>query len=67
MENEMGNRIKQLRLQAHMTQEELGKIIGVNKAAIQKYESGHVTNIKRRKISALCRFFNVSPTWLRWG
>lgn len=64
MENTMGMRIKQLRLQAHMTQEELGKVIGVNKAAIQKYESGQTMNMKRSKIAALSKFFKVSPTWL---
>jgi len=64
MENTMGERIKQLRLQAHMTQEELGKVIGVNKAAIQKYESGQTTNMKRNKIAALSKFFKVTPTWL---
>lgn len=64
MENTMGMRIKQLRLQAHMTQEELGKVIGVNKAAIQKYESGQTMNMKRNKIAALSKFFKVSPTWL---
>lgn len=64
MDNVMGNRIKQLRLQANLTQEELGKIIGVNKAAIQKYESGQVMNMKRSKIATLSKYFKVDPTWL---
>lgn len=64
MDNVMGNRIKQLRLQANLTQEELGKVIGVNKAAIQKYESGQTMNMKRSKIAALSKYFKVDPTWL---
>ena len=34
----MGERIKQLRQANGLTQEELGKYIGVKKAAIMKYE-----------------------------
>lgn len=35
---DMGERIKQLRIANGLTQEELGKYIGVQKAAIRKYE-----------------------------
>ena len=35
----MGDIIKSLRIQKGMTQEELGKVIGVQKSAIRKYES----------------------------
>ena len=41
----MGERIKQLRIANGLTQEELGKYIGVQKAAIRKYEKGEVKNI----------------------
>ena len=34
---DMGERIKKLRLEKGLTQEELGKIIGVQKSAIRKY------------------------------
>lgn len=60
----MGERLKQLREQKKLTQEEVGAIIGVNKAAIQKYESGKVENIKRSNIKKLADFFNVTPTYL---
>ena len=43
-----GERIKMLRKEHNLTQEELGAKIGVQKAAIQKYEKGTVKNIKRR-------------------
>ena len=36
----MGERIKQLRIANGLTQEDLGKYIGVQKSAIRKYEKG---------------------------
>lgn len=40
MNNILGIRLKERRKLKGMTQEELGKHIGVQKAAVQKYESG---------------------------
>lgn len=60
----MGERIKQLRKEFGMTQEELGKYIGVKKAAILKYEKGDVQNMKRASIEKLSKLFNVSPSYL---
>lgn len=62
--NNMGEIIKQLRLQKGITQEELGKVIGVQKSAIRKYESGMVQNIKRSSIKKLADYFAVSPSYL---
>lgn len=60
----MGERIKQLRQQKGLTQEQLGKHIGVKKAAIAKYEKGNVKNMKRSTIEILSNLFNVSPSYL---
>ena len=60
----MGKRIKELRLKKGVTQEELGKVIGVQKAAILKYESGLVENMKRSSIKKLAEYFNVKPSYL---
>lgn len=60
----MGERIKQLRLEKGLTQEELGKYIGVKKAAIMKYEKGNVKNMKRSTIQTLSKLFNVTPSYL---
>lgn len=57
-----GQVIKQLRERAGMTQTELGKILGVNKSTIQKYENGMVQNLKIRTIRTLCETF-VVPSW----
>ncbi len=50
---EIGDLIKQARLKKGLTQEELGKIVGVQKSAIAKYENGRVVNIKRSTLQKL--------------
>ena len=60
----MGEIIKQLRLERGITQEELGKVIGVQKSAIRKYESGMVENIKRSSIKKLADYFGVTPSYI---
>lgn len=57
----MGEYIKQLRLSKGWSQEELGKFIGVNRAAVNKWELGTVENIKRSTIKKLSQVFEVSP------
>lgn len=60
----MGERIRQLRIANGLTQEELGKYIGVQKSAIRKYEKGEVKNMKRTSIQILSNLFKVSPSYL---
>ena len=60
----IGEKIKRLRLERGMTQEELGKAIGVQKAAVNKYETGIVVNLKREIIQKLARTLDVNPVWL---
>lgn len=57
----VGERIKTYRLERGWTQEELGKQLGVGKAAIQKYESGQVQNLKSATIKTLCEIFDAQP------
>ena len=59
-----GEKIKQLRKSLGMTQEELGDLIGVQKAAINKYETGVVVNLKQTTIAALSKALHVSPVEL---
>ena len=59
-----GEKIRNARKAKGMTQEELGAKIGVQKAAINKYETGIVVNLKRSTIAALSRALGVSPTYL---
>lgn len=58
----VGDYIKKLRKSKNLTQEELGKIVGVQRAAVQKWESGQTHNLKRDTIQKLSNFFNVSPS-----
>lgn len=60
----MGERLKELRLQKGATQEEVGKVISVSKATIMKYEKGLVENLKRSSIEKLAKYFNVAPSYL---
>ena len=50
---DIGLKIKEARLQKGLTQEELGKIVGLQKSAIAKYENGRVVNIKRSTLQKL--------------
>lgn len=60
----MGERIKALRIQHGLTQEELGQKVGVQKSAIYKYETGLVVNLKRSMIEKLALALGVKPTYL---
>ena len=60
----MGERIKTLRIQHGLTQEELGQKVGVQKSAIYKYETGLVVNLKRSMIEKLALALGVKPTYL---
>lgn len=64
MSNIIGERIKYLRTLADMSQEELGNRVGVQRAAINKYEKGSVTNIPIATIEKIAQTFDVSPTYL---
>ena len=50
---EIGKKIREARIAKGMTQEELGKIVGLQKSAIAKYENGRVVNIKRSTLQKL--------------
>ena len=59
-----GERIRQLRIEHQMTQEELGAKVGVQKAAIYKYENGLVVNLKRSILEKLAIVLDTTPTYL---
>lgn len=60
----VAERIKQLRKEANLTQEELADQLGLKKVSIQKYENGGVTNIKSQTLEKLGEIFNVSPAYI---
>ena len=59
-----GERIRQLRIQHQMTQEELGAKVGVQKAAIYKYENGLIVNLKRSTLEKLAIVLETTPSYL---
>lgn len=59
-----GERIKRLRNSVNLTQSELGDLLGVKKASIQKYENGSVVNLKTEIVESLANIFNVSPAYI---
>lgn len=59
----LANRIKELRNSHHLSQEQLGNIIGVAKSTISSYENGNSTPADEIKTS-ICKYFNVSMDYL---
>ncbi len=64
MNETIGARLKELRLQKEYTQEYVGNIIGVSKQTLYKYENGIVTNIPSDKIEALAKVYGVTPDYI---
>jgi repressor LexA len=62
----MGEYIKKLRKEHDLTQDELGQKLNppVNRAAINKWETGQVENIKRTHIEQMSKIFGVMPSEL---
>lgn len=62
----MNVRIKELRKELQLSQEEFGKKLGITKSAISLLESGK-TRLTEKNILAICREFKVNEDWLRTG
>lgn len=60
----IGEKIRAARIAKGMTQEELGKKLGVQKSAIAKYESGRVVNIKRTTLKKISDVLEIRPAEL---
>lgn len=60
----IGEKIKQLRIEAKMPQTELAKRIQTTKQNLYKYENGIITNIPTDKIAEIAEIFHVSPAYI---
>ena len=60
----IGARIRQLRIEKDITQQELADCAGVSKQAVYKYENNIVTNIPMDKLSIIASKLGVSPCFL---
>lgn len=63
-DEEIGRIIKNARISLDLTQATLGERLGVQPAAVQKWESGKVTNIKRSILRQLALVLKISPAIL---
>ena len=60
----VGDRIRQVRQEQDVTQQELADYIGVSKQAVYKYENNIVSNIPTDKVDAIAKRLKVSPAYL---
>lgn len=60
--NAVGKLIRTKRKELGLTQLELGKILGVKKQTVTRYEQGLIKNLKRSTIAKLAELFEISPT-----
>lgn len=60
----IGTRMKERRLQLNKTLEEVGSVVGVSKATIQRYEKGAITNIPSDKIEKIAKALSTTPAFL---
>ena len=59
----LGEMIKQVRKERHLTQEELGRLVGVNKSQISKLER----NTKNVTIATILKIFNALKTNIKFS
>lgn len=62
----MNERIKAIRKELNLTQEEFGKKIDLTRGGISSIERGDVV-LTERNIKKVCHEFNVNENWLRTG
>lgn len=59
-----GDRIRQLREQKGMTQEELARLLNTKRQTISKYEKGIVTNIPSDRVEDLAHVLDSTPEYI---
>lgn len=58
---DIGKLISERRKALGLTLEDIGKVVGVSKSTVQKWEKGYISNMKRDKIAALSKILDISP------
>ncbi|MGN4127986.1 helix-turn-helix domain-containing protein [Lysinibacillus sphaericus] len=64
--NNENNRIKELRKELNLNQEDFGSAIGLTKSSVSNVEKG-VRNVTEQHIKLITNAFNVNENWLRTG
>ena len=60
----MANRIKDLRIKKDMTLLQIADRLGVSESTVQRYESGHIKNLKYETIVDLANILQCTPAYL---
>jgi len=59
-----GDRIRSLRLEKGITQEEMARLLNTTKQTISKYEKSIVTNIPSNRIEAMAKLLDTTPEYI---
>lgn len=59
---QMKNRLKELRIERGISQEELAELCGISRATLSKIENNEEVNVNTRTIAKLADAFNVNPS-----
>lgn len=62
----VNERIRNLRKEIKLSQEDFGGRLGVTKASISRLEAG-INNVTEQMIKSVCREYNVNYAWLKEG
>jgi SOS-response transcriptional repressor LexA len=65
--NTIGDRIKTERKAKQLTQEELGKLVGVGKSSVSQWESGLTKNLIGHNLTRVASALSVTENWLVTG
>ena len=57
----IGEQIKDRRLELGLTLEQVGDAVGVGKSTVRKWEQGRIKNMRRDKIEKLARILEMDP------
>ena len=60
----VAERIYQQRCKYHLSMEQLGALVGVSRATINKWEKAQVESISRPHINKMAEIFHCPPEWL---
>jgi len=60
----IGERLRESRIKAKLTQEEVASRLGLGKQAVHKYEAGIITNVPSDNIEIMAEMYGVTPSYL---
>lgn len=61
---DIGELIRERRLELNLTLEDVGNAVGVSKSTVKKWEDGFISNMRRDKIASLAKVLRINPVSL---